>query len=144
MCWRRLASSRRLRAFMGPVAVGSAIGGAAVALGSGALGAVKSGLSFAAELVRAGGGGTTAEETKKNALELQKAALLRRSDALRERVQRQLAAAGIGLSQPVVLQSNGQGGISVAPPHPQQSAIEATLGSDVLLERDFNELATDY
>ena len=38
---------------MAPVAVGSVIGGAALAVGTGALGAVTSGLSFATELVRA-------------------------------------------------------------------------------------------
>ncbi|MBW8885892.1 MAG: hypothetical protein JF612_14210, partial [Planctomycetia bacterium] len=59
-------------------------------------------------------------------------------------IQQQLAAAGIQLTQPVDLVSNGQGGIAVAGPHPQQAAIEEVLGSDILLERDFNNLAIDY
>src|SRR6476660_2186893 len=120
---------------MGPVVVGSAIGAAALTVGSGALGAVSSGLSFAAELVRAAGGATAdAAEAKNRQTDATKAALQQRADELRERIERQLAAAGIGLSQPVELQSNGQGGITVAGTHPQQAAIEEALGSDVLLE----------
>src|SRR3954468_6455568 len=129
---------------MAPVAVGSLIGGAALAVGTGALSAVTSGLSFPTELFRAAGGGTAADETKNDAVALQKAALQRRADALRDRIQRQLAAAGIAFSQPVELVGNGQGGIAVAPPHPQQAAIESALGSDVLLERDFSQLASDF
>ena len=37
-----------------------------------------------------------------------------------------------------------RGGIAVAGPHPQQAGIQEALGSDVLLERDFHLLATDY
>jgi len=129
---------------MGPLVVGSAIGGAALAVGSGALGAVTSGLSFASELVKAATGGTTNDAATSDATALQKAALQRRADALRDRIQQQLTVAGIGLTQPVELVSNGQGGIAVSPPHPQQAAVEATLGSDVLLERDFSQLASDY
>ncbi len=63
---------------------------------------------------------------------------------MQQRLQQQLAATGVQLMQPVELVSNGQGGIAVAGPHPQQAAIEELLGSDVLLERDFNNLALDY
>lgn len=129
---------------MGPVAVGSAIGAAALTVGGGALGAVSNGLSFAAELFKAAGGGANTAEAKNDPVTLQKAALQQRTDALRAQLQQQLSAAGISLSQPVELVSNGQGGIAVAGAHPQQAAIEAALGSDVLLERDFNQLNSDY
>jgi hypothetical protein len=131
-------------ALMGPVAVGSAIGAAALTVGSGALGAVSNTLSFASELFKAAGGGGNAPESKADPIALQKALLQQRSDELRARIQQQLSAAGISLSQPVDLVSNGQGGIAVAGAHPQQAAVEAALGSDVLLERDFNNLASDY
>jgi len=130
---------------MTPVAAGTAIGAGALTLGRGAIGAVGDGLSFAAELLRATGGvssqntkaSTEASVAARDALEL-------RSDELQQRIQQQLAAAGIQLMQPVELVSNGQGGIAVAGPHPQQAAVEEALGSDILLERDFNNLALDY
>jgi hypothetical protein len=130
---------------MTPVAMGTAIGAAALTVGRGALGAVGQGLSFSAELVRAASG-TTADSAEANAreAEAEKAAIKVRTDELRERIGRQLAAAGIRLSEPVELISNGQGGIAVAGPHPQQAAIEEALGSDILLERDFNQLAGNY
>ena len=129
---------------MGPVAAGTAIGAAALTLGRGAASAVGNGLSFAAELLRAAGGGSSsAEQTSDTSAEAQKA-LQSQIDAMQQRIQQQLAAAGIQLTQPVELVSNGQGGIAVAGSHPQQAAIEEVLGSDILLERDFNNLALDY
>jgi hypothetical protein len=107
--------------------------------------AVGNGLSFVAELAQAvGGTGASAPDSGKGTGGAAQAAIKLRTDELRERIGRQLAAAGINLSQPVELTSNGQGGIAVAGPHPQQAAIEDVLGSDVLLERDFNQLAGDY
>ena len=129
---------------MGPVAAGSAIGAAALTLGRGAAGAVGNGLSFAAELLRAAGGGSSNAERGIDATAAEQKALKLQVDGMQQRIQQQLAAAGIQLSQPVELISNGQGGIAVAGPHPQQAAIEEFLGSDVLLERDFNNLAIDY
>ena len=130
---------------MTPVAVGTAIGAAALTVGRGAIGAVGNGLSFAAELARAAGGMSSSPSgAEARQAEAAHAAIKLRSDELRERIQRQLTAAGIALSEPVELVSNGQGGIAVAGTHPQQAAIEAALGSDVLLERDFNLLASDY
>jgi hypothetical protein len=128
---------------MGPVAVGSAIGAAALTVGRGAIGAVGNGLSFVAELARSAGGDfeNRAETDQTGAVH---EAIKLRCDEIRERIQRQLAEAGIQLFEPVELVSNGQGGIAVAGTHPQQAAIEEALGSDVLLERDFNLLASDY
>jgi hypothetical protein len=105
---------------------------------------VGNGLSFAAELLRATGGGSSSTEQTPDASAAAQKALKLQIDAMQQRIQQQLATAGIQLSQPVDLVSNGQGGIAVAGPHPQQAAIEEVLGSDVLLERDFNNLALDY
>jgi len=129
---------------MGPVAAGTAIGAAALTLGRGAASAVGNGLSFAAELLRAASGGSSSTEQTSGASATAQKALQSQIDTMQQRIQQQLAAAGIQLSQPVELASNGQGGIAVAGSHPQQAAIEEVLGSDVLLERDFNNLALDY
>lgn len=126
---------------MGPVAIGSAIGAAALTFGRGAVGAAGKGLSFTAELLGAGNSQTDAAQESKQAAN---SALKLRCQELSERIGQQLMAAGIQLSEPVALVSNGQGGIAVASDHPQRAAIEATLGSDVLLERDFNMLSGDY
>ena len=126
---------------MTPVAMGSAIGAAALTFGQGAVGAAGKGLSFAAELLSGGSGKSDAAQESKQAAD---AALKLRCHELCERIGRQLTAAGIQLSEPVDLVSNGQGGIAVASDHPQRAAIEAALGNDVLLERDFNMLSGDY
>jgi len=119
--------------------VGTILGTAAVTLGRGAAAAAGDGLSFAAQLLQAVGGEAPAqpEHAAQNPLTA-------RIDALRERIRRHLAAAGIGLSQAVELVSDGLGGIAVAGSHPQQAAIDEALGSDVILESDFSRLATDY
>jgi hypothetical protein len=132
---------------MNPVAIGTAVGAAALTVGRGALGAVGNSLSFAAQLVGAAGGATGASseaEAQKQQASAAQAAMKQRTEAMRQRIEQQLMAAGIQLTQPVELVSNGTGGIAVAGSHPQQAAIEAALGSDVLLERDFNQLAGDY
>lgn len=127
---------------MSPVTLGTAIGAAAIAAGTGAISAVSSGLSFAAELTRSKGSSTGAaaahvERPNPNP------ALDSEIEQLRQRVERCLAEAGIQLSQPVELVSNGQGGIAVAGAHPQQAAIEQALSGDLLLEHDFQRLASD-
>ena len=129
---------------MGPVAAGTAIGAAALTLGRGAAGAVGNGLSFAAELLRAAGGASSTQQSSNDASAAATDAFKLRIDAMQQRIQQQLATAGIQVTQPLELISNGQGGIAVAGSHPQQAAIEEVLGGDVLLERDFNNLAGDY
>lgn len=126
---------------MAPVAMGSAIGAAALTFGQGAVGAAGKGLSFAAELL---GGGSGQSDAAKDSTQAADAAIKLRCRELSERIGRQLTAAGIQLSEPVDLVSNGQGGIAVASDHPQRAAIEAALGNDVLLERDFNMLSGDH
>jgi hypothetical protein len=129
---------------MGPVAAGTAVGAAALTLGRGAANAVGNGLSFAAELLRSASSTSSAAKPAADASSAQQKALELQIDAMQRRIQQQLAATGVQLMQPLELVSNGQGGIAVAGPHPQQAAIEELLGSDILLERDFNNLALDY
>ena len=119
--------------------VGAILGSAAVTIGRGASAAAGDGLSFVAQLLRAVGGESPAspEPATQNPLTA-------RIDALRDRIRRQLAAAGIDLSKAVELVSDGLGGIAVAGPHPQQAAIENALESDVLLESEFDRLASDF
>ena len=130
---------------MSPAAIlGTALGTAAVTAGRGAAVAVGNGLSFAAQLLRAAGGPGVADSAVGSLSTSQPDDLFRRIDAFRERIRRQLAAAGIQLSQPVELHSDGLGAIAVAEDHPQQSAIEELLAGDYLLQRDFQQLAGDY
>jgi len=117
--------------------VGAILGSAAVTIGRGVAAAAGDGLSFASELLKAVGG----ERPAKQAAPAENP-LTARIEALRERLRRYLSAAGIELSQPVELTSDGLGGIAVGA-HPQQAAIEAALNSDVLLERDFQQLVQD-
>ena len=128
---------------MDPVIAPAAIGTAALTFGRGVLSTAGKGMSFAAELLQGAGGSSSnsqASPPKNDQLDSFK----QRIADMQQRIQQQLTAAGIQLTQPVDLISNGQGGIAVAGPHPQQAAIEEALGSDILLERDFNQLAGDY
>lgn len=131
-------------AVMSPAVLGSALGAAAVTVGRGAATAVGNGLSFASELLRAAGAPAAAADSSAPATANDRAALTQRIDVIKERIRQQLAAAGISLTQPVELTSNGAGGIAVAADHPQHAAIEAALGNDYLLEHDFNQLTSDY
>jgi hypothetical protein len=133
-----------IEASMGPAVIGSAIGAAAVTAGRGAASAIGDSLSFAAELLRAAGGSAASTKDSTEKSHAARDQLKLRTDELADRIRRQLATAGIDLFEPVELISNGQGGIAVAGPHPQQAVIEEALGSDILLERDFHLLATDH
>jgi len=129
---------------MFPALLGTAAGAAAVTAGRGAFAALGNGLSFAGELAKAAssplGSPAASAETDGGPQN----ALTSRIGEFTERIRRHLAAAGVKLAQPVQLISDGLGGIAVAGSHPQQAAIERAIGSDVLLERDFNRLAADY
>jgi len=127
-----------------PALFGTAAGAAAVTVGRGAAAALGNGLSFAAELAKAAGsplGAPVSSAKKAGGLPTE---LSQRISELTDRIRRHLAAAGIKLAVPVEFLSDGLGGISVAGSHPQQGAIERAIDSDVLLERDFARLATDY
>jgi hypothetical protein len=146
-CWRSFDSSCQHAAgevFMMPVAMGSAIGAAAVAVGRGAVEAVGNGLSFVAELTRQTAGANHASRRGDDRQEAAKAELKLRRTQLTARIEQRLKDAGLQLTAPVELVSDGLGGIAVAGPHPQTAVIEEALGADVLLEHEFNELARDY
>jgi hypothetical protein len=127
---------------MTPLAIGTAIGAAALTVGQSAVGAVNNGLSFAAQLVTPSPASSAAN--KQPQISPAQAALQQRASELSQQVQQQLAAAGIQLAEPVELISDGQGGITVAADHPQAAAIQTALSSDILLERDFSMLSGDY
>src|SRR5688572_16067608 len=126
---------------MSPVALGSVIGAAALTVGRGAAIAASNGLSFGAELLRAANANTSAPDndtsTPAGGLPTE---LKQRITELTAQIRRQLAAAGIKLTEPVELASNGAGGIAVQGQHPLLAAIQDALGNDVLLERDFDHL----
>lgn len=130
---------------MSPVALGSAFGAAALTVGRGAATALGNSLSFGAELLRAANGESTLDagksETEQSSLPQE---LMQRIDALTAQIRRQLTGAGIKLSRPLELTSNGAGGIEVPTDQSLHGAIQSALGNDFLLERDFDHLAADY
>src|SRR3954465_5535838 len=108
---------------MGPIIAPVAIGAAALTLGRSALNAAGNGMSFAAELLR-GAAGDSSKSQVATAAQTQRSILKAQMDKTQQRLKKQLASAGIQLTQPAELISNGQGGIAVAGPHPQHAAIE--------------------
>ena len=66
-----------------------------------------------------------------------------RNAEMRDARRRELAEAGIDVSQPLTLTDDGLGGIA-ALDNPQRAAIEELLESDYLLLRDFDRLQDDY
>lgn len=114
------------------------IGVAGIGLARAAADAVKEGLSFAAELAR----GPDANAQIANA-DLERQRMQQQIEALAARIKQQLADAGIDVSQPLTLTSDGLGGIA-AHDHPQKAAIEELLESDFLLLRDFERLKDEY
>jgi hypothetical protein len=114
---------------------------AGIGLARAATAAVNGGLSFAAELAR----GLTPNDdaSEPSAAEQQKQQLQQRIEALISRIKQQLSQAGIDVTQPLTLTSDGLGGLTAAD-HPHRAAIESLLESDVLLLRDFDQLQDDY
>jgi len=125
---------------MTPAVLGSLLGTAAVTAGRGAVAAVGDGLSFIAQLARATGGLSAAEPAAAPAAGA-KDAIAEQVESLQARALARLREAGIELSAPVELMADEFGRIRVAGAHPQAAAIETALSSDVLLERDFAQLA---
>lgn len=128
---------------MSPIAAGSAIGAAALTIGRGVLDATASGLSFAAELAKSTSGAKAAAVAKTDQQNAARELLDQRIEALRHRITRHLAQCGIDLAEPLELISDRLGGIDLATPHPQETAIKEALSRDILLERDFNQLLSD-
>jgi hypothetical protein len=125
-----------------PAVLGTAVGAAAVTAGRGAAAALGNGLSFVAELAKAASGAASPESAGQPGSA--GSAVKQRVAELTERIRRQLAAAGVKLTQSVELVSDGLGGVAVEGSHPQRSDIERAIGEDVLLERDFARLAVEY
>jgi hypothetical protein len=120
------------------------LGAAGIGLARAASSAVSESLSFAAELARGSdASGEPSAATEPTAAEREQEQLRQRIEALAARIKQQLAAAGVDVTQPLVLTSDGLGGITAAE-HPQRAAIESLLESDVLLLRDFERLKDEY
>lgn len=128
---------------MSPIAAGTAIGAAALTVGRGLLSAASGGLSFTAQLAQAAAGGSNAVASSSDQHSALRQAFDARLEAMRDRIQRLFSQHSIQLTQPANLISDGLGGIELATPHPQQAAIQEALASDILLQRDFNQLLTD-
>ena|SRR5688500_16381453 len=119
-------------------------GAAGVGLARATATAVNGGLSFAAELAKGLSGAAGAVDAEAEAAgDGRRESLQRRIEQLAERIKQQFEAAGIDLAEPLILTGDGLGGIS-AGNHPQASAIENLLESDVLLLRDFERLADEH
>ena len=115
---------------------------AAAGLARGAADVVNGGLSFAAELIR---GDDTAPPAR-GPSELE-AAQQRQTEMIEQfaaRIRTLLSEGGIDLPEPLALESDGLGGVSVASDHPQRNAIENLLDGDVLIQRDFDRLRKAY
>lgn len=129
---------------MASAALWPIMGAAGIGLARAATSAVNDSLSFAAELAQ---GLAPSEESsatsEPTAAEREQEQLRQRIEALANRIKQQLAAAGVDVTQPLVLTSDGLGGIA-ATEHPQRAAIESLLESDVLLLRDFERLKDEY
>jgi hypothetical protein len=125
---------------MSSVALLSVAGAAAVGLMRGAAEAVGGGLSFATELAKAAAPGETETAESPSALAAARAAFKQMIDQFAARVRQKLSSGGISLSQPLVLESDGLGGMTAGGNRPDQQAIDSLLSSDPLLERDFCQL----
>jgi hypothetical protein len=113
------------------------LGVAGIGLARAATAAIGEGLSFAAELMRG------EEPPASTSVEQEPGEIPQAINALVSRIKKQLAAAGIDVTQPLTLTSDGLGGIT-AGDHPQRAAIEELLESDVLLLRDFERLKDEF
>ena len=116
-------------------------GVAAASLAREAIGAVGSGLSFAAELVRQGPGDApepAAAQAEFAAVRKQFTAALAQ---FARRLRQHLEAAGLAVAGSIELTADGLGGIEVGGNHPQQGAIEQLLSVDESLREQFASLA---
>jgi hypothetical protein len=128
-----------------------AIGGAAMKMGQTiaagvgrGLANLGQGLGFAAELAGSSSKEGSTAQAATRASDQMVSILAGQIAHLRARIERALATAGVMLTEPVDLVPDGRGGIAVAGWHPQQTAIEAALSHDFLLERDFTEIARQF
>src|SRR5260221_3837775 len=114
---------------MTPVAAGTAIGAAAVTVGRGALGAVGNTLSFAAELVRSATRAAPAPQNSVDPAPAVRAAVKARTDEMQQRIQQQLATAGLQLFHPRQFDMHGPARVVDLDPQPPQVAIDEAVRS---------------
>jgi len=122
------------------------VGTAAAALGREAAKSMSDTLSFAATLASGPAEVVKEPEIAKTAASDAdcKAACEQAVERFRESAYQRLTAAGVDLSQPIELQSDGLGGIQVAGEHPDRALIEQTLSGDLNLQQQFRSLAEKY
>jgi hypothetical protein len=129
---------------MTPLTMLPLVGVAAGVLGRGLSNALSDSLSFAASL-RQG----EAEEEQPAACEPANLAASEQTfqaalDRFRDHLASQLTAAGVNLSGPIELQSDGLGGVQVAGDHPQRAQIEQAISGNFSLQQEFQALSGQY
>ena len=119
--------------------------GTATTLARGAAQALGESLSFAATLGNFGAS-TETEAAAENAAQLadQERGFHLAAEKFRELLQRALSAAGVDLTVPLEIKSDGLGGIQAAGDHPDRRLIEQVLSGDTSLQQQFQSLANDY
>ena len=115
---------------------------AAAGLARGAADVVNGGLSFAAELIR--GNNDTPQAHGPSELEIAQQQLTEMIEQFAAQIRTLLSEGGIDLSEPIALESDGLGGVTIASNHPQRGAIENLLDGDVLVNREFDRLREAY
>ena len=121
-------------------------GTAALSLAGQTVGAIGNGLSFATELLRQDNDSARAASPPPPIDLPRPPAQSKFEQALREfvtRLRQRLASAGIDLSGPLVLESDGLGGIQVGGDRIDESAIEQAIADDGQLAAEFNQLAEE-
>ncbi|HEX5106717.1 MAG TPA: hypothetical protein VFV87_23010 [Pirellulaceae bacterium] len=118
-------------------------GTAALSLARETVGAIGNGLSFATELLRQDRRAASPTEPEPNAVATSDASA-RFEEALCSfvaRLKQRLAAAGVGLNDPLELTDDGLGGIQVAGDRFDRAEIEQLLAADRQLVSEFQRLA---
>ena len=122
-------------------------GTAALSLARETVGAIGSGLSFAAELLRQDNDEARAAREPAPIDLPPSAAQERFEQALADfvaRLRQRLAVLGIDLDEPLALEGDGLGGIQVDGDRPDRAAIEQSLAGDRQLLAEFQQLAEQY
>jgi hypothetical protein len=122
-------------------------GTAAISLAGETVGAIGNGLAFATELLRQDNDAARAASAPPPIELPPSPAQSKFEQALRDfvaRLKQRLAAAEIALSGPLVLESDGLGGIQVEGEMVDERAIEQALDQDAQLLAEFDRLAKEH
>jgi len=119
-------------------------GVAAASLAREAIGAVGSGLSFAAELVRQNKGDAPERTAGQSELAAARGQFTAALSQFARRLRQHLESVGLAVAGPIELAADGLGGMEVGGQHPQQGAIEQLLAVDESLREQFAALAEGY